>query len=99
MNQKNGTVTVQLTDPVCPITLCSQGDPRLSKGRRGGRFNYHRTNIGQPEDTFDQYERQVRREYEWMTDEGFIGTDCDFTFLPHTTTIYSTHFFQTKYAS
>lgn len=54
--------------------------------------------LGQPEDKFDEYERQVRKEYEWVPDEMFAEKRSDILsgFLKRPA-IYSTQLFRDKY--
>ena len=54
--------------------------------------------LGQSEDKFDEYERQVRKEYEWVAEDAFVAGRSSIlkSFLDRTT-IYSTRFFFNKY--
>lgn len=54
--------------------------------------------LGQSEDKFDEYERQVRKEYEWVTEDAFVAGRLAIlkSFLDRPT-IYSTWFFRNKY--
>ncbi|OGZ15223.1 MAG: hypothetical protein A3G11_01160 [Candidatus Lloydbacteria bacterium RIFCSPLOWO2_12_FULL_51_9] len=56
--------------------------------------------LGQSEDTFDEYERQVRKEYEWVAKDAFIaGRSAILKSFLDRQTIYSTQFFRDKYES
>ena len=54
--------------------------------------------LGQPPDVFDQYERDIRIEYEWVEDEMFAQGRCrilrSFFDRPR---IYGTHLFRARY--
>ena len=54
--------------------------------------------LGQTGDKFDEYERQVRKEYEWVAEDAFVAGRSSIlkSFLDRTT-IYSTRFFFNKY--
>lgn len=54
--------------------------------------------LGQPGDKFDEYERQIRKEYEWVKQEEFASRRIDILMsLLNRPKIYSTKFFQEKY--
>ena len=54
--------------------------------------------LGQPEDKFDEYERQVRKEYEWVSQDAFvIGRSAILRSFLDRPAIYSTQFFRNKY--
>ena len=54
--------------------------------------------LGQSEDRFDTYERQVREEYEWVTEDAFVaGRLAILKLFLERPTIYSTPFFRTRY--
>ena len=54
--------------------------------------------LGQPEDGFNEYERQIRREYEWVAEEAFVaGRSTILKSFLHRSAIYSTPFFRSKY--
>jgi predicted metal-dependent HD superfamily phosphohydrolase len=47
---------------------------------------------------FDQYERQIRLEYEWVTDKAFVsGRSAVLQSFLDRPAIYSTDFFRTKF--
>ena len=54
--------------------------------------------LGQTGDKFDEYERQVRKEYEWVAEDAFVAGRSSIlkSFLDRST-IYSTQFFRNKY--
>ncbi len=54
--------------------------------------------LGQTEDKFDEYEWQVRKEYEWVSEDAFVAGRLAIlkSFLDRPT-IYSTQFFYNKY--
>src|SRR5262249_12843015 len=54
--------------------------------------------LGQPEPVFDEYEDQIRKEYEWVPDEMFRTARAAIlrTFLGWPST-YSTNFFVARY--
>mgnify|MGYP001607516004 FL=1 len=54
--------------------------------------------LGQTGDKFDEYERQVRKEYEWVAEDAFVAGRSSIlkSFLDRTP-IYSTRFFFNKY--
>lgn len=54
--------------------------------------------LGQSENTFDEYERQIRQEYGWVSEDAFIAgrTAILLSFLARPT-IYATDFFRNKY--
>ena len=54
--------------------------------------------LGQPDERFDEYERQIREEYEWVPEEEFISRHGEIlqSFLDRPV-IYSTKFFRVKY--
>ena len=54
--------------------------------------------LGQPEDKFDEYEWQVRKEYEWVPENQFVAGRSEIlrSFLDRLA-IYSTRFFRNKY--
>ncbi|MBI2482412.1 MAG: hypothetical protein HYV76_02540 [Candidatus Vogelbacteria bacterium] len=54
--------------------------------------------LGQSEDKFDEYERQVRKEYEWVAENAFVaGRSAILKSFLDRPTIYSTQFFRNKY--
>ncbi|MFY9493424.1 MAG: N-methyl-D-aspartate receptor NMDAR2C subunit [Minisyncoccia bacterium] len=54
--------------------------------------------LGQTEDKFDEYERQVRKEYEWVAEDAFVaGRSAILKLFLDRSTIYSTQFFHNKY--
>lgn len=54
--------------------------------------------FGQSEDKFGEYERQVRKEYEWVTEDAFVaGRSAILKSFLDRPTIYSTQFFRNKY--
>lgn len=54
--------------------------------------------LGQPDEIFDEYERQVRKEYEWVPDEAFMeGRSKILKSFLERPNIYSTQFFRNKY--
>lgn len=54
--------------------------------------------LGQTEDKFDEYERQVRKEYEWVPENAFVaGRSAILKSFLDRPTIYSTQFFRNKY--
>ena len=54
--------------------------------------------LGQSEDKFDEYERQVRKEYEWVAKDAFVaGRSAILKSFLDRPTIYSTQFFRNKY--
>ncbi len=54
--------------------------------------------LGQTEDKFDEYERQVRKEYEWVAEDAFVaGRSAILKSFLDRPTIYSTLFFRNKY--
>ena len=54
--------------------------------------------LGQPEEKFDEYERQIRKEYGWITEETFIsGRGAILRSFLDRSTIYSAQFFRDKY--
>lgn len=54
--------------------------------------------FGQSEDKFDEYERQVRKEYEWVAEDAFVaGRSAIMKSFLDRQTIYSTQFFRNKY--
>jgi len=56
--------------------------------------------LGQSEDKFDEYERQVRKEYEWVAENAFVaGRSTILKSFLDRSTIYSTQFFRDKYES
>ncbi|MBI2055138.1 MAG: N-methyl-D-aspartate receptor NMDAR2C subunit [Candidatus Sungbacteria bacterium] len=51
--------------------------------------------LGQSEDKFDEYEQQVRKEYEWAAEDAFVaGRSAILKSFLDRTTIYSTQFFR-----
>ena len=54
--------------------------------------------LGQSDQRFDEYERQIRREYDWVPEDEFISSRGEIlrSFL-NRSTIYSTQFFRAKY--
>ena len=56
--------------------------------------------LGQSEDKFDEYERQVRKEYECVAEDAFVvGRSAILKSFLGRSTIYSTQFFRNKYES
>ena len=54
--------------------------------------------LGQPENKFDEYERQVRKEYEWVPEDQFVaGRSAILKSFLDRPNIYSTQFFRNKY--
>ena len=54
--------------------------------------------LGQSEGKFDEYERQVRKEYEWVAEDAFVaGRSAILKSFLDRSTIYSTQFFRNKY--
>ena len=54
--------------------------------------------LGQPEDRFNEYERQIRREYEWVPEASFVsGRSMILEAFLARPMIYSTQFFRDKY--
>lgn len=54
--------------------------------------------LGQTEDKFDEYERQVRKEYEWVAEDAFVaGRSAILKSFLDRSTIYSTQFFRNRY--
>lgn len=54
--------------------------------------------LGQAEDRFDEYEWQVRKEYEWVSEGAFVaGRSAILKSFLDRPTIYSTQFFHNKY--
>ena len=54
--------------------------------------------LGQSEDKFDEYERQVRKEYEWVAEDAFVaGRSAILKSFLDRSTIYSMQFFRNKY--
>lgn len=54
--------------------------------------------LGQPEDKFSKYERQIRREYDWVPEEMFVvGRSKILKLFLDRPSIYSTQFFRDKY--
>jgi predicted metal-dependent HD superfamily phosphohydrolase len=54
--------------------------------------------LGQTEDKFDGYERQIRKEYEWVAEDAFVaGRSAILKSFLDWPTIYSTQFFRNKY--
>ncbi len=56
--------------------------------------------LGQPEDKFDEYERQIRQEYSWVPEKEFISGRATIlkSFLDRPA-VYSTSFFRSEYES
>jgi len=54
--------------------------------------------LGQSEDKFDEYERQIRKEYDWVAEDAFVAGRSSImgAFLDRSV-IYSTQFFRNKY--
>ena len=56
--------------------------------------------LGQPQGKFDEYERRVRKEYEWVAEDTFVaGRSAILKSFLDRPTIYSTQFFRNKYES
>lgn len=54
--------------------------------------------LGQPENKFDEYEQQIRKEYEWVAEDAFVaGRSAILKSFLDRSTIYSTPFFLDKY--
>jgi len=54
--------------------------------------------LGQSEDKFDEYERQIRKEYGWVADDMFVaGRSAILKSFLDRPTIYSMRFFRSKY--
>ncbi len=54
--------------------------------------------LGQPEDKFDEYERQVCKEYEWVPEDQFVsGRSAILKSFLDRPNIYATQFFRNKY--
>lgn len=54
--------------------------------------------LGQAENKFDEYERQVRKEYEWVPEDAFVaGRSTILKSFLGRPSIYSTRFFRNKY--
>ncbi len=54
--------------------------------------------LGQPEKEFDEYEQNVRKEYEWVPEDAFIaGRSAILKSFLNRPSIYSTQFFRDKY--
>ena len=54
--------------------------------------------FGQPNDVFDEYEKQIRKEYEWVTEDAFIeGRRTIMKAFLERSSIYSTQYFQDRY--
>lgn len=54
--------------------------------------------LGQSEEKFDEYELQVRKEYEWVAEDAFVaGRSAILKSFLDRPTIYSTQFFRNKY--
>ena len=54
--------------------------------------------LGQPGDRFDEYERRVRKEYEWVAEDAFVaGRSTILKSFLDRPAIYSTQFFRYKY--
>ena len=54
--------------------------------------------LGQSEEKFDEYELQVRKEYEWVSEGAFVtGRSAILKSFLNRPTIYSTQFFRNKY--
>lgn len=56
--------------------------------------------LGQSAERFDQYERQIRREYEWVPNDAFVaGRSAILKSFLDRSSIYTTEFFREKYES
>ncbi len=54
--------------------------------------------LGQAEEGFDEYERQVRKEYEWVSEDAFVaGRSAILKSFLERSDIYATQFFRDKY--
>ena len=54
--------------------------------------------LGQSEDRFNEYERQIRKEYEWVSKDAFVaGRSAILKSFLERPTIYLTQFFRDKY--
>ena len=54
--------------------------------------------LGQSEDKFDEYERQIRKEYDWVAEDAFVaGRSRILKAFLDRSAIYSTQFFRNKY--
>ncbi|MDO8504401.1 MAG: N-methyl-D-aspartate receptor NMDAR2C subunit [Candidatus Liptonbacteria bacterium] len=54
--------------------------------------------LGQSEDRFDEYERQIRKEYAWVPEDAFVsGRGAILKSFLGRPSIYSTEFFRNKY--
>lgn len=54
--------------------------------------------LGKPEDRFDEYERQIRKEYEWVPEAAFTtGRSTILESFLARANIYTTQFFQEMY--
>jgi predicted metal-dependent HD superfamily phosphohydrolase len=54
--------------------------------------------LGQPKDKFDEYERQVRKEYEWVAEDAFVaGRSAVLKLFLDRPNIYATRLFRDKY--
>jgi len=54
--------------------------------------------LGQSEDEFDEYERQIRKEYEWVSESAFVaGRSAILKSFLDRPRIYATQFFRDKY--
>lgn len=54
--------------------------------------------LGQTENRFDEYERQVRKEYEWVSEDAFVaGRSAILKSFLDRSNIYATQFFRDKY--
>lgn len=54
--------------------------------------------LGQAEERFDEYERQVRKEYEWVSEDAFVaGRSAILKSFLDRPNIYATQFFRNKY--
>lgn len=54
--------------------------------------------LGQAEEKFDEYERQVRKEYEWVPQDAFVaGRSTILKSFLNRPNIYATQFFRNKY--
>lgn len=54
--------------------------------------------LGQAEERFDEYERQVRKEYEWVSEDAFIaGRSAILKSFLDRPNIYATQYFRNKY--
>ena len=81
------------TNPSTNLTFLLPGEPDVQL-----LVDIDLSILGQPETKFDEYERQVREEYEWVPEDQFVvGRSAMLKSFLDRPNIFATQFFSNKY--